>query len=235
LWAGDGAVLSHEVAGVLWRLDGVVTHRIDLWVPRAIKTDSPLVAVHRGTLDSIDRRLVEGTWVTSVPRTLIDLASILDFEALETAVESAFRRGIATPTSVERRLAALGGRGKRGTGPLRALLMDRGNAAALESRLEVKVWRLLRRARLRPVRQYAVHYENRTFRLDFAWPALRVAVECDGFDAHAGKPVFERDHARLAILNAHGWLVVPVTWKQVTESPELVLENVFGAMRSAAA
>ncbi len=235
LWAGDDAVVSHVTAGALWALDGLQAERVDLWVPSRRAPRSPLVEVHRGTVDAIDRRRVESIWVTSPARTLIDLAAVLEAEVLETALESALRRGLTTPGSIERRLMSLGGRGRRGTGQLRALIDDRGKGAALEFELEVRIWRLLRSAGLRPVRQYSVRYDGRTYRLDFAWPALRVAVEADGFDAHGGRGAFERDHARLAVLCAHGWRVVPVTWEQVTKRRAWVLDTIVRALTSAAA
>ncbi len=64
LWAGDDAVVSHVTAGALWALDGLQAERVDLWVPSRRAPRSPLVEVHRGTVDAIDRRRVESIWVT---------------------------------------------------------------------------------------------------------------------------------------------------------------------------
>jgi very-short-patch-repair endonuclease len=79
-----------------------------------------------------------------------------------------------------------------------------------------------------------VLYDGRELRLDFAWPALRVGVEGDGYETHGGRSAFERDHARYALLAKHGWLVIPVTWRQVTREPQSVLDAVIGALRAAA-
>ncbi|WP_253770259.1 endonuclease domain-containing protein [Goodfellowiella coeruleoviolacea] len=47
------------------------------------------------------------------------------------------------------------------------------------------------------------------YRLDFAWPAVRIALEYDGYAAHAGRQ--ERDRARDADLGRRGWTVIRVT------------------------
>jgi hypothetical protein len=59
-----------------------------------------------------------------------------------------------------------------------------------------------------PVQQYRVFdiSGNEIYRLDFAWPELRIAVEYDGYEAHAGRR--ERDEIREADLRRRGWLVI---------------------------
>jgi len=175
LWAGDGAVISYRAAGALWGLDVDAGARPEIWTPRHLRHDD--VIVHRGVVEPQDIRMVERIPVTSVPRTLIDLAGRLDGEELETILEQALHRGLTTLGALHRRVEALSGKGRAGSNDIRRLLNERGNSAALESRLEVRVWNLLRRAGLRPARQYPVQCGGRRYRLDFAWPALRVAVE----------------------------------------------------------
>lgn len=46
------------------------------------------------------------------------------------------------------------------------------------------------------------------YRIDLAWPALRIAVEYDGVDAHDGRKA--EDGARQADLERRGWIVVRV-------------------------
>ena len=211
LWAGPTAVVSYAAAGAIWRIEGVTCDRVELWVPRERSLRSGRVVIHRGEIAAVDRRVREGIAITSPARTLIDLAGALDGEVLEAAVEDVLRRGLTTAPTLRRRLDALGGKGRAGAGALRDLLDDRGDAA-LESRLEVRVWRLLRGAGLRPVRQHVVRCRGRTYRLDFAFPMQKVAVEADGYAVHGGRRAFVRDRQRLADLAAEGWIVVPVTW-----------------------
>ena len=225
--------MSHTSAVAAWGLQDDRGATPELWTPRHLRSD--LVIVHRGVVDTRDIRIVQGIRVTSVPRTLVDLAAALDEESIEALVEDAFYRGLTTPMAVQRCLEALGGKGRAGSGRLRKILSVREDAPALESRLELRVWRLLRRAGLRPVRQYSVRYGDMTYRLDFAWPALKVGIEADGYASHAGTRRFVRDRSRVADLAEQGWRIVPVTWQAVTEDPARFLRQVRGALLRAAA
>lgn len=48
LWGGDGALLSHGSAAVLWDFIGARARKIGLWVPPNRGIRSSLVLVHRG-------------------------------------------------------------------------------------------------------------------------------------------------------------------------------------------
>jgi hypothetical protein len=77
--AGDGALVSHHAAAALWEFDGVRAPKVELWVPEKCWVRSPLVSVHRGTrLDRADRTTLEGIPITTVTRTLIDMAGRLE-------------------------------------------------------------------------------------------------------------------------------------------------------------
>jgi very-short-patch-repair endonuclease len=147
---------------------------------------------------------------------------------MEAAVESGFRQGRVSERLLRARLDALGGSGRAGTASLRQILDRRGEkAAALEHRLEVKVWRLLLRSGLpKPVRQQPVEVAGRRYRLDFAWPSFRVAVEADGFATHGGRRAFHGDRRRMAGLVSEGWRIVPVTWHEATARPKEWLQEV---------
>jgi very-short-patch-repair endonuclease len=73
-----------------------------------------------------------------------------------------------------------------------------------------------------PQRQYRVSIAGRRYRLDFAWPELRVGLECDGWEHHGRRSAFAPDRARLAEFAAAKWRVLPVTWHAVTREPARV-------------
>ena len=227
LWAGPDSVVSHESAAMLWAMAGVRATRVELWTPRRLRAQS--VVVHRGDLENRDRRRVDGIPVTSVARTLIDLAGRLDEETLDAAIDDVLHRGLTTPATLQARAEALEGRGRAGSGRVTRLLEERDGGPAAASRLETRVRRLLHGAGLRPVQQYEVVVAGRRYRLDFAWPELRVAVETDGYSVHGARAAFERDRRRWADLTAAGWWLVPVTWRQVTREPGAFLTLVHAA------
>jgi very-short-patch-repair endonuclease len=73
-----------------------------------------------------------------------------------------------------------------------------------------------------PQRQYQVSIAGRRYRLDFAWPELRVGLECDGWEHHGRRSAFAPDRARLAEFAAAKWRVLPVTSHAVTREPARV-------------
>ncbi len=52
-------------------------------------------------------------------------------------------------------------------------------------------------------------------RVDFAWPAQRLAVEYDGLDWHADPEAMRRDRRRQAALHDVGWTVFPIVFDDV--------------------
>jgi very-short-patch-repair endonuclease len=224
LWAGDSSVVSHETAGALWRITGVTARQVEIRTPRRLRSE--LVVVHRGTVEPRDRRMVDGIPVTSAARTIVDLSGRLDDETLEAAIDDVLHRGLTTVSTLRSRAKALDSRGRSGSGRVGSLLQRLGDGPASESRLETRVRRLLHGAGLRPVRQHPVVIDGRRYRLDFAWPELRVAVEPDGYAAHGGRGAFERDRRRWADLTSAGWRLVPVTWREISRRPEEFLRRV---------
>ena len=88
----------------------------------------------------------------------------------------------------------------------RRLVTDFGWRAGTS--LEDKVTMLLHRYRFRPDQVAQQHRVGR-YRLDFAWPALKVALEADGWH-HRSPEGAAKDAARDAWLRSQGWLVFRV-------------------------
>jgi very-short-patch-repair endonuclease len=225
LWAGDGALISHSSAAVLWRFDGVRTSKIELWVPRERNIRSADVLIHRSTrLDRADRTEVDGIRVTTPVRTLIDMAGRLEEHRLFTVLEDLIRRDLVTPERLAARLRAMRTSGRPGGGRLEELLASRGEGRPMESALETLVWPLILRAAVPlPVRQHWIVVGGNRCRLDFAWPRENVALECDGYAFHGGHRVWNDTEARLAEFAAVGWRVLPVTWNAARRQPERVI------------
>jgi very-short-patch-repair endonuclease len=59
--------------------------------------------------------------------------------------------------------------------------------------------------------------------VDCAWTDRRLIVELDGRAAHATPAAFEADRRRDRLLQAAGWRVIRLTWRQLShERAELV-------------
>jgi very-short-patch-repair endonuclease len=225
LWAGDGALLSHGAAGAAWGIEGVRSRKPELWVPMPRNPRCDDVIVHRGErLDRADRTTLGAIPITTPVRTLIDIAARLEDDRLLAAMESIFRRRLGTPERLAARLSALRDSGRPGAGRLAGLLDQRGHGDPLESVLEAKVWRLLADTPTRrPVRQHWVTTPAGRYRLDFAWPDHRLALECDGWEHHGGTAAFGKDRERLSELVSIGWRVLLITWAMAARQPQRVV------------
>jgi len=229
LWGGKESAISHTTAGRLLRLDAVRFDGLHLTVPSALGLRGSNITVHRRpTLSGTDLVVVDGIRCTSATRTIIDCGSLLDDEVLETAFEQARQMGLTTVTALERRAEELCGRGRPGSARVRRLLAaQEPSSRAMESRLEVRLARLLRKSSLpTPERQHPVG----RFCLDFAWPSARVGCECDGFEHHGARLAWKRDRRRLAAIEAARWRVIHVTWTDVTREPDQTLYRLAFAL-----
>jgi hypothetical protein len=226
LWSAPEGLVAVLTAGVFWRMDDVRTETVHLLVPDYRRPRAQGIVVHRtGDLLPADIARLGPIPVTSALRTAIDLASVLDVNALEVAIESALRRGLLTPGQLRWRTEALAGTGRPGSEKLRALLAKHGLGRSA-STPEVELSQLLVDAGLGPpVRQYEVRANGRLVaRSDLAYPDLRIAIEYDSDVWHSGTGQRHADAERRNRLRAVGWTVVEVTPDQLRE-PERLLQH----------
>lgn len=215
---GPHAVLSHRDAAALRGLRAANRSAIDVTVARRARA-RPGITVHEtGNLHPRDRTRIDGIPVTSVPRTLLDLAAILPHTQLRRAYEQAERLRILDLRAIHDILGRANGR--RGVAGLRALVAyDPTGAVEAQSELELRFLDLVGEAGL-PAPQVNVVVEG--FVVDAHWPSARVVVELQGYAYHSDRDAFERDHARLARLKLAGYEVLALTWRQVKEEPAWV-------------
>jgi very-short-patch-repair endonuclease len=166
--------------------------------------------------------------LTSPPRTILDLAAVLDARDLERVVAEAQYRRLATEAELTDQVER--NRGKRGLPSLIAILDLPGGPRRTRSPAERDMLRLLRRAELDG---YETNAKFGEYEVDVLWRELNFAVEVDGYDAHSGRVAFERDRLKIATLEANGLTVMPVTGRQLRISEEGVLERLVAALRRA--
>ena len=88
--AGPGALLSHRAAAALWGIRESQASRIDVSSLNRAGYTAEAIALHRaGALDDEDREVRLEIPVTSLPRTIVDLATVLAPSALEYAIHRA--------------------------------------------------------------------------------------------------------------------------------------------------
>jgi very-short-patch-repair endonuclease len=227
------AFAFRRTAAALWGLDGVPPGTVELAIVGGRPISPAFVRVRPILLH--ERACVDGFPVTSATRTLLDLGQVAGAEVLERALEAALRLGL---TSVETLKTEIGnGIPRKGTASLKRLLETRPvGLPATESDAETLFLQLARRAGLpEPVRQFYVPTSEGRFRVDFAWPERRLAVEVDGGAAHASPEALTRDLRRqnrlLLVLAPAGWLLLRFSWADVAIPP--FAQQTIGKLREA--
>ncbi len=105
LWAGSDTVVSHETALAVYELGDAMPATMHITVPRRFRGRRSGVRVHQAALPAKDRSSYNGVPVTSVERTLIDVAATSDPSLALGAAEEALARGVTTRSRLLRALA----------------------------------------------------------------------------------------------------------------------------------
>jgi very-short-patch-repair endonuclease/predicted transcriptional regulator of viral defense system len=226
LAAGAGAALSHMPAALLWQLLDTGDARPHVTVPSQHgRRLADGLRVHRAaTLAASDVTVRLGIPVTSIARTLIDIAGRCDAARLQVAVRQAER--LHRLDLAELRLAVEAPRTDHRRARLRRVL-DRYVPGAAESALEERFLDLCAREELPPPEtQVALG----PYRVDFLWRTERFVVETDGAQTHATVVGRAQDVARDRRLAALGFEVARYTWAEVVRTPGDVAREVRAAL-----
>jgi predicted transcriptional regulator of viral defense system len=216
-WAGGTrAVASHRSAAELWQLPGRDDKFSEITCPRWRRARHDDLLVHESLiLDDIDTTVRERIPVTTVARTLFDLAGVVGPTTVDIAVATALRRQLTTLIELEEVFARLASRGRAGTMQFRAVLeLHRATPAQTESEAEHLILRLITKHGLpAPVPQYEIRRPDRSLvaRVDFAYPDLKVAIEYDSYAHHLGTDAHDRDGARRNAILKVDWYPITAT------------------------
>jgi hypothetical protein len=211
LACGDDAVLSYRAAAALLELRHPSSGRVEVTVPADGSRRRRGIRVHT-TRHAIGTTVREGIPCTSPMRTLVDLATVLDHERqLKRVLERTLELDVFDRVGLEAELRNSGSR--RGIAMLRRLLRDLPDQPpSTSSELERRLLELIKAAGLPyPV----VNAHIGIYQVDFHWPAYKLVVETDGKATHGHAIAFHRDRDRDLHLNATGWRVLRLTWRQV--------------------
>jgi len=88
-----------------------------------------------------------------------------------------------------------------------------------------------------PVTQLEVRDEDGTLvgMVDFGWPEARLLLETEGFAWHRERADYRKDRERANAYARLGWTLLRVTWEDVVNRPEHVVELVRSMLRRAGA
>jgi hypothetical protein len=213
--------LSHYSAGWLW--DIVKLNPEPLHVTTAAwRKPRPPIRLHEARLlTADDRALQEGIPVTSLPRTLLDLAATVRFDWLEKMVERSEELELFDLGAVEEMLVRTVGH--HGHKRLRRAIALYQPTSFTRSGLEKRWLELVIAADLP---QPHTNYVEHGFELDCYWPEHRFVVELDVFETHGTHAAFERDRKRQEDLLLVGIHMIRVTGPRLQREPEEVIRRV---------
>jgi len=186
--------------------------------------------VHRTRrLHAEDRALVDGMPVTSVARTLVDLAEALATRPLSRAVHQAEISQLFDLRGVTRALERVPGRA--GRHQLRRVLAGYEPEGFTRSEAERRFLQLCRRHGLPPPR---TNTWLEGHEVDFLWEDARLVVEVDGAAFHDTRRAFHADRRRDRALAALGFQIVRITWRDLEKQERQVageLRAILGRAR----
>jgi very-short-patch-repair endonuclease len=220
---GEGALLSHRSAAGLWGL--MRWHRgpvdVTAGTGRQGVRRKEGIFIHRGSIHPEDRTRLNGIPVTTVARTLFDVAEFVDFGRLESAWEEADRLKLLELRAVER--VCERGYGRRALKPIERLLAAAQAPTLTRSPLEYRFAAFCRQRRL-PAPSFNTTVLGRE--VDALWPRERLAVELDGWEFHRHRAAFERDRARDSALMVAGYRVIRVTHQRLTREGDALAREI---------
>jgi hypothetical protein len=221
VWAcGDDAALSRRAAGHTWGLLKGAAPRPEVTAPTERRVEG--VITHRAR--NVEATTHRGIPITTVPRTLVDLAAVLSLDALARACHEAGVKHDTTPRQVEALLAKRPN--TRGAATLRAIVS--GDVHVTLSKLERAFLKRLREAGL-PLPKTNKRAHGR--RVDCRWPEHRLTVELDSYRYHSSRHAWEQDRRREREARARGDEFRRYTYGDVVERPRLMLAELRELLR----
>lgn len=222
LASGPGAVLSHRSAAALWGIRGPGSGPIEITTPSKSRSRAALRR-HLAALPVDEVAVGPGIPVTTVPRTLLDMASILPVDDVERAMRESEVRRLYDPLSLSDLLARYPRR--RGSRAIRECLLRHRDlpGGITRSRLEENFVAFLDRFDLpRPRLNAHIQVGDRRYEIDCLWPDVPLAVELDGFESHGTRSAFAGDRRRDRNLQAAGYRTTRITWHQLNQEPDAI-------------
>jgi very-short-patch-repair endonuclease len=222
LASGPDAALSHWSAAALWRIRPNSRSIIDVTDPQKSRSWDGIKRHHKA-LPADERTVEEGIPVTTVPRTIFDLAATEPVDTVENLLREMefleLRDRLSLWDLVDRYP------GRRGVRRVRVALerLEEEPVGRRRSKLEERFALFLRKHRL-PLPRFNdwILLGGKRYQVDCHWPGTGHIVELDGWEGHKTRTAFREDRARDRRLRVVGYLVTRITWNQLDDEPEAV-------------
>ncbi len=213
----DDAALSHRSAAALWQVGSEKQGVIDVSVRRRCELRRPGLRVRgRPSLPAADVAIRDGIPVTTVVRTMIDVATELSPLGVERSVNEVDKRNLIDPEALRSALDAYAG--EPGVKILRRIL-DKRTFRLSDSDLEILFRPIAGAAGLPlPLTKQIVN----GFEVDFFFPDLGLVVETDGLRYHRTPSTQTRDARRDRAHTLAGMTPLRFTHYEIKHEPSRV-------------
>ncbi len=228
-----GGVVSHFSAAEIHGIDRLPPAPPTLLVHTQTTHVFPGVNVIRcHDLDESHVETKRNLRVTTVARTVVDLAARLTEGQLGVCLDTVLAAGMTDVALVQSVLDSVARRGKPGVRSMRAVLAERAEDDHSLSVLEQRGLQVINDCGLKGFElEYPIPWAPRQ-RFDVAFPAARIAVEWDSRRWHTHVEAFQSDRERDRSAAAHGWRVLRFTWADVHDRPIVVTATLRRALAS---
>jgi hypothetical protein len=233
---GRGSVASHHSAALIHGLDLLTPGPADVvtltrpGARRSGRRESAGIVVHAAALPPGHVTKCLSAPVTAVARTVVDLGRTLPFTDAVVVADSALRLGKTAKPELLRAADACA-RWPGVARACRAVTFADGRAeSVLESCARTVFYE---RGLEAPDLQVEFRGEGFVFRGDFYWARYLTIAEADGMEKYTN-PERARDQLRRdRLLRDGGYKVVHFTWRELFETPEVVISRIRKAFASA--
>jgi very-short-patch-repair endonuclease len=166
---------------------------------------------------------------------ILDLGVVLSAVEVAEAIIRARQLKLFEPIAVANTIDRLSKPGRTGLTVAREavelmMIGDRPAETVLEMRFAIGPGTLLPPYEY----QHEVRIRGERFFIDFAYPAVRLAIEVDGYEKRAERRSLDYDDWRQNLITADGWSILRFTWTQVKNDPSFVAAQIIerlGALR----
>jgi len=225
LASGPEAVLSHWSAAAFWMIRPNSRSIIDITTPQKSRSWDGIRRHHKA-LPTDEVTTEAGIPVTTVPRTILDLAATESADFVGNLLRESEYRQLHDRLSLRDLVERYPG--KRGVRKVRTALerLREEPSGRRRSRLEERFAAFLRLHRLpQPRFNDWILLGGKRFQVDCHWPGTGQIVELDGWEGHGTRTAFRNDRARDRGLRVAGYSVTRLTWNQLDDEPEAIASD----------
>jgi hypothetical protein len=222
IFMGRHAVACMGTAAVLYGFDTEDTAAIHVLDPGVRMRPTVGLTVHQRHGARLHR--VDGRLATSPAWTAVEVARQLRRPRALATLDAALHSMRCTRAELENAVAEQ--RGRRGIVAVRHLLpfADGRAESAMESEARLV---MIDRGLPLPELQYTIHgHDGEVWRVDFAWPQMRLAAEYESIQWHSGPDEMLRDKTRFARIQELGWTIIPIVVNDVRKEPDRLANRI---------